>query len=271
MMKYLKYLAIVAGFMAMSPVHAKESWSPTEAELPMLPPYCTAKATADKQDDQQWVRIFGSDYLHLHHYCRGLVMFPRGFASRSARGKTEAFKEAINQFDYMIGHVSSNFVLLPEIYQNRGKALKLLNKPGEAITNLNKALELNRELVGAYTLLADIYEEQKNKTEALKHVTEALKYLPDSSGLKKRYQRLGGKLPYPDPYAKTDEAAPSVAPAAAQPAAEAEAATAEMQPAATTDAAASTNSNVGESSAQPASDTNPSSKRKNPWCRFCPD
>lgn len=266
MMNYMKLLAIMASVVVMTPLQAKESWSPTEAELPMLPPVCVAKGTPDKQDDRYWSDLLGEGYMHLHHYCRGLVMFPRGIASRTARARVAAYEEAIQQFDYVIGRVSSNFLLLPEIYQNRGKALKLLNRPDEAITNLNKALELNRELVGAYTLLADIYEEQKNKAEALKQVTEALKYLPDSNGLKKRYQRLGGIAPYPEPYAKPEQSAP-----AAQPVEAMEAGSPVVSAGAVPDAPATASESKTAPSDQPASGVFNPNNRKNPWCRFCPD
>ena len=48
--------------------------------------------------------------------------------------------------------------------------------------------------------LGNVYEKLGEKSKALHYVEEGLRYKPDSSFLKRRYQELGGQSPYPDPY-----------------------------------------------------------------------
>jgi len=137
---------------------------------------------------------------------------------------------------------------------NRGIAMSMLQKPGEAVGNLRQAIEMNPRLPRAYMTLADLYDQQKNRGKALETVTAGLRHNPDAKSLQRRYTELGGKLPYPVPIepaaaapAKADEVA---APAAAEPAVAAPvAATPAAEPAAAPKIGSPTN----------------------PYCRFCPD
>lgn len=141
---------------------------------------------------------------------------------------------------------------------NRGIALTMMQKPGEAIGNLLKAIEMNPKLTRAYLSLSEIYEKQKSNNKALDIVTEGLRHNPDTKSMQRRYTKLGGKLPYPAPIEPVVVETPNVAPPTSV--APAPAST-EPKPDMPVEA-----SPADESLAQPKIGS-----PKNPYCRFCPD
>ncbi|MDO9227400.1 MAG: tetratricopeptide repeat protein [Pseudomonadota bacterium] len=154
-----------------------------------------------------------------------------------------------------------------------GLARQLQGQPGQAITSFNQALQLNPKLAQAYTEMANVYLKLNNKKQALTVVTEGLRWLPDSRALQRKYQRLGGALPFPAAHnkeaasadktpkratGKTPDGTGTGAQPATAPLPKSETATDPTQPTAGSD-----------SGAQPTSDLIGSPT--NPWCRFCPD
>lgn len=251
-MKTLMKLELIlglAGFALAQPAVA--DWKPSPAEMAMLPPYCAARFDERSEAFKSWKSSMGQDFIHVHHYCAGLnfVNRARGMASsdKDRRGTLEA---ALRNFDYMLAHTHPDFSLRPEILMNRGIALSMMNRMGEAVGNLLQSIEADPNQPRAYLTLADMYDKQRNRVKALETVTEGLRHNPDTKSLQRRYTELGGKLPYPEPVGP--------APAAAQVDKPGE------TPASDTD------------STPPAPAAGPETPPKigsptNPYCRFCPD
>ncbi|MDO9007361.1 MAG: hypothetical protein Q7U80_03985 [Thiobacillus sp.] len=185
----------------------------------------------------------------------------RGIASVKDRQST--LGAAMTNFNYVLKYTQPGFYLRSEILMNRGIALSMQHKDGEAMGDLLKAIEIDPKLPRAYATLADMYEKQKNRSKALETVTAGLRHNPDTKSLQRRYTELGGKLPYPAPALAADAEA-----SAAQ-------TTATPTPAAT---------HPGESGTATAPDPTPAmapavepptapkiGSPKNPYCRFCPD
>ena len=245
-------LALGAGLaMAQS---AAADWAPNKAEMATLPPYCAARFDERSAAFQTWKSTMGGDFIHVHHYCAGLNFVNRARGMASAKDRRGVLGAAVRNFDYILTHTQPDFYLRAEALMNRGIAMSMLQKPGEAVGNLRQAIEMNPRLPRAYMTLADLYDQQKNRGKALETVTAGLRHNPDAKSLQRRYTELGGKLPYPVPIepaaaapAKADEVA---APAAAEPAVAAPvAATPAAEPAAAPKIGSPTN----------------------PYCRFCPD
>jgi tetratricopeptide (TPR) repeat protein len=231
---------------------------PTQAELAVLPPYCAARLNESSEEFKSWRSTMGGDFIHIHHYCNGLSLLSRarGTFSSSDNGTLGA---AVREFDYVLTNATPGFYLRPEILMNRGMALSMMKHNGEAISNLLQAIELDAKQPRAYMALADLYDEQKNRSKALQTVTEGLRHNPGSRSLQRRYTELGGKLPYPSPIepvpadplaAKTDKPATPTPASAAEPASGTPATVAPV--------------------AEPAAPAHIGSP-KNPYCRFCPD
>jgi tetratricopeptide (TPR) repeat protein len=75
----------------------------------------------------------------------------------------------------------------------RGQVYKFMDRNKEAVADFQQALAVNPKMVTAYFAMADYYAELNKKEEALAVIQEGLKHAPDSAGLKRRYQELGGK------------------------------------------------------------------------------
>lgn len=264
------FLSFFVTMFLVSSAFAEESWDPTDSELLALPPLCTAKINKDKEDDKYWIRTIGFDFIHMHHYCRGLALISRSYGKTIARERVETLGTAVKEFDYVLGHVNKDFVLLPEVYTNRASALKLLKKNGEAMQNLEEALRRDPKHVKAYGLLADLYVEQNDKEKALSLITEALRVKPGVKSLTRRYDDLGGKQPYPEPYQTTEQTSTNDAVSSQNEQLDAglELESHAMPNKEQVDSGQLSNErDVPTESGQSTTQVNP----KNPWCRFCPE
>lgn len=196
---------------------------------------------------------------HMQHYCYGLRSLNRSYAAQG-NVRIHYLKESINEFDYVLNKTTEDYVMRGEVHVERARALNLLGKRTEAVTELNKALRYSSYFAVVYPMLGDIYQEMGNKQKALEMVTEGLRRNPDSKGLKRRYTEFGGKLPYPEAIAKV------MLPEETE--AKAEAAT--LLEGATNQAADGANP-TAPTAPTPQIDPPRIGSPKNPYCRFCPD
>lgn len=221
-------------------------WStPTESELKMLPPYCTAKLKNDPALIQVYRPAIGPQFANIHHYCFALNFLNR-FYSDSNRNEAKSYLAfALNDFNYMTQHlIPGNIPLTAEIYLNQGIAESLQGRDAEAVRDMQKAIEIDPRLDNAYAMQARFFSERHQQAEALKIVTQGLRYVPESKKLKRLYSKFGGKLPYPEPIDK-EESKPALSSEDTS-----------SMPVQTTPAAEE-KQKIGSPS--------------NPWCRFCPD
>ena len=260
-MKTLMKLELILGLAGMALAQpAAAEWKPSPAEMAMLPPYCAARFDERSEAFKSWKSSMGSDFIHVHHYCAGLnfVNRARGMTS-SNKDRQGTLEAALRNFDYMLAHTHPDFSLRPEILMNRGIALSMMNRTGEAVGNLLQSIEADPNQPRAYLTLADMYDKQRNRAKALETVTEGLRHNPDTKSLQRRYTELGGKLPYPAP------SGPAPVPAQASKPNEAPASGTGPTPPA--EAAAGV-------PAAPAAEPEAAPKigsPTNPYCRFCPD
>ena len=168
---------------------------PSTEELRLLPPYCTTKFTkgASRKDPEvrHWVSILGENYSHIHHYCKGLNYAIRANAGGS--NTSHYLKQSLNNYDYVLGHMTPGFVLLPELLVKRGKTLQRQNRNEAAIGDFLKAIKAKPDYTPAYAALSDAYKAMGNKAEARKALEDGLEHKPDSRSLNKRMEKLSGK------------------------------------------------------------------------------
>lgn len=164
--------------------------------------------------------------------------------------------EAVSNISYTIKATKPGFILQPEMHFNRGKALRMLGRAPEALGDWLEATRLDPMYIPAYLSIADYYVELKQRGKALQTVSEGLRYVPASTGLQQRYQELGGKLPFPEPYQRPVE----------------QKAAAEIK--AATDAPATDNATPDTKETEtlkPAESKPAIGMPGNPYCRFCTD
>lgn len=266
-----RYILII-GFVTplfCAPAYAADTGYPNDSELRSLPEYCQVKLRQKPGDPgyTTWLGILGPDFIHTHHFCAGLNFINRHYKARSAYDKKYYLTAALPEFGYMVTHAAPTYSLMPDVYMNRGVALSKLGRDGEAIVDFQKAIELNPKLPRAYAMVGDYYAERKLTDRALAAITEGLKQAPDSKMLQRRYLELGGKKPFPEPYA---------------PPVREQLDTAQQGSQASADQSKGATDTTTETSTQPevkATETDPTASQpaqpigtpNNPWCRFCPD
>lgn len=232
---------------------AQAALDTTSDEIAMLPPYCEARMVGKAPDAvSYWRTQMGqANWIHIHHYCGGLIELNRYYRSSSGRKKAN-LGNAVKEFTGMVNAFAPDFYLLPEAYLNRGRALKLMGRQGQAMGDFLKALEINSHLYQARIELANAYAKSGNTAQALDVLKKGLDQAPSNKSLRRRYQELGGDLKAIADVPAVTTAEP-VEPVQSEPSAVSEAAPALEKPADTP----LPEQKIGNET--------------NPWCRFCPD
>lgn len=246
----------------------------TAGELMQLPRFCRQLSEGNFAADAKSYRIDAPPptwMQHFQHYCHGLKEMARSSSASNKNDRIYKLKEAINEFQYVLTHTQASpefYPYLAMVRRDRARAYVRMGKDSDAVAELMEAIRLNPGYAAAYIELINVNLNSGNREGALNIAQEGLARFPDSKTLQKHYRELGGKLPYPEPIKKKEEAAPPVSENSAQ--AEAESPAISQAP---TDPAPDPVDNPaakeplpGDSSGSTAIGT-PS----NPWCRFCTD
>ena len=259
---------ILAWAMFGIPVANADVWSQmTEIEVKQLPNYCMVKYREQQGDAGargEGMALMGPQYSNVHHYCGGLNYLNRYYRNMGRRDAGSYLAFAISEFNYMVDHMDPQSPIGAEIFLNRGIAYSLAKNDAKAMSDLQRALSLDPKLARAYITIADQYVKQKNRKKALDVVTEGLRHISDNKALKRRYDELGGKKPYPEPVV----AASPVAPAVPETHEKAEASATTHQ---SGDPEATVNEAGPKAMEQQKTGTTQIGSPKNPYCRFCPD
>lgn len=256
-MSYFDKVLLAWLAMLLTIASAKAAWEPSPAEMATLPPYCAARFNQGSDAFRIWQTTMGRDFIHIHHYCVGLKLLNQVRGTFTTK-QNETLGAAVREFDYVLTHAALDFYMRPEILMNRGIALSMMKRDGEAVSNLLQAIELNPQQSRAYMTLADLYDKMKNRGKALETVSEGLRHNPDTRSLQRRYTELGGKLPYPEPIRPAQAAdTPATKPADAVPAA---VTTAPTEP-----------DKAGPADAPVSAEQPKIGSPNNPYCRFCTD
>ena len=259
------WIGIIAWLMLCIPMSYAIDWSePNALEIKLLPNFCTVKYRehhGDRAALSEGRALMGPQFDNVHHYCNGLNYLNRYYRSEGHDAATY-LGFAINEFTYMVDHPKPNSPIRAQIFLQRGIAYSLARQNAEAIIDLQRALTLNPQSVRTYLTLAGVFSNINDRNKALNVITDGLRQIPDSKALKRRYDELGGKQPYPEavvaapaPQQTEPQEKPTV-PVTIHEQSEIPTATKEAEPGA-----------VGEQGAT----TTPSGDSKNPWCRFCTD
>lgn len=244
---------------------------PTEQELRLLPPYCIKTAVISKHygreqaptghDDEtkQFISIYGNNFWSMHHYCFGLMHLNRAYGAKNRDEKGSNLGQAIKEFDYVLNGADKDFVLLPEIYTNKGTVLMLQKQHGASVGELSKAIALKPDYPQPYAQLSDYYEDNKKTGAALQILEQGLTHNPDAKQLLRRYKRLGGKKVFavqvvPVPSLPTPKEEMELKKDSAPP----------VIPAKTDSAVSSPQQSIS------VPDSSQQTNKSNPYCRFCP-
>jgi len=178
---------------------AKLPWRPTPAEVKRLPTFCAWRYSENPVSMKRGFSTLGEQFKNVHHFCNGLNFLSRYYRSPLGSDAKSNLANARNEFSYMVNHLVPNSSLAGHSYLYRGIANHLMGKETDALADYQKAIAYKPNLSTAYAMMADYFSKNGQRTEALKIVTEGLRYAPRSKALKRRYLSLGGKKPFPEP------------------------------------------------------------------------
>jgi tetratricopeptide (TPR) repeat protein len=173
-------------------------------EVAMLPAYCKYTAEfvqrvsgrKDPAEGKKWREVLGSTFAALHHYCWGLMHTNRAlFLTRTQQRKSFHLVTSIHEFDYVLRHATSDFILLPEILTKKGENLIRLGKGPVAVLELERAIRLKPDYWPAYVALSDFYKNAGDLVKARELLQTGLSFAPEAPGLKKRLAALEGSKP----------------------------------------------------------------------------
>lgn len=95
--------------------HAQQDYGRfTVVEVAGLPQYCQDKMRDGNRgvNKDKWIGTFGRDnWLHLHHYCYGLIYFSRASMEIDAKSRRRTVLDGIANFDYVLQRWPANFSL----------------------------------------------------------------------------------------------------------------------------------------------------------------
>jgi tetratricopeptide (TPR) repeat protein len=163
-----------------------ESYAISGSEARQLPPFCMGLSIGNFEDDAKSLkRDIKMPGEHTQHFCHGMKSLIRG-----DRGDKSQYQTAVSEFEYVQEHSTSQHELMDSVSLYKAEALGKLGKTGPAITEYNKAIQLNNKYHQAYARLADYYLTLGMKQDAIDTIKIGLRFSPESKGLKNRLHKL---------------------------------------------------------------------------------
>ena len=165
---------------------------PLGPEAAMLPPYCAPRMADDysSASAKEWIdRFTMENYVHMHHYCIGLMELNRAYGKGRSRGAGDV-ASSIQNIDYVIKGTAPDFILQPEFHLNKGKALAFMGRSELAALEYQQAIQLKPDYAAPYAALSDFYRDKGAKQKARETVEQGLEKIPDSKALKRRQVEL---------------------------------------------------------------------------------
>ena len=197
-------LMTLIALLALLALAAPRAWAQkppniSPGEIALLPEYCGETQTMTEVDPRgsargaYWSGMLGQGFWGLHHYCWGLIRVNRatqpGLPGYVRRGMHEA---AINDYRYVLANAQPGFLLAPEILVRIGESYLVLQNYGNAMEAFARARQLKPGYWPPYVRWAAVLYTSGKKQEALAHLEEAMRLVPEEAALIEPYKRYGG-------------------------------------------------------------------------------
>jgi tetratricopeptide (TPR) repeat protein len=165
----------------------------------MLPVFC--KYTQDfrarvpggnnREEIERWTSSMGPTFNHMHHYCWGLMASNRAaFFSNTREDRTRNLRDSLGEFEYVIQRAPPDFTMLPEILTKRGESLIQLDRGGEGMLDLQRAIKIKASYWQAYAAMSDYYKQTGEFAKAREWLEKGLSVAPNTKALRQRLTEL---------------------------------------------------------------------------------
>ncbi len=155
-----------------------------ENDLRLLPPFCRTGFAGYGVDP--------ADAAYLNHLCPGL--YALNDAQRSLGNNAQrsyALQEAVDHFNYTLGHTSPAFTLRPMVLIKRGNAFEMQGNRGKAIADYQAAVSANPKNLLGYLSLFNAYLKVNDKKAARDAAERGLKVNPNAKPLQTCRSKAG--------------------------------------------------------------------------------
>jgi tetratricopeptide (TPR) repeat protein len=168
-------------------------------EMRMLPEYCKhTQLFRDRipggnnpDDIERWSTMMGPTFIHMHHYCYGLMATNKAlYLSPEREDRLHNLGVSIIEFDYVIQRAPEGFGLLPEILTKKGENLILLDRGVEGVGILRRVIDLKQDYWRPYALIGDYYRDVGAPAKAREWLEKGLSAAPDTPALARRLAEL---------------------------------------------------------------------------------
>ena len=173
------------------PNSAQALWPKTETDFSMLPPYCKVRSKENRypQQARKWKAILGkSTFLHIHHYCAGLLSLLK--AESSIPPNLALLGTALREFRYVDEKWPHNSKLRPEMLVKRGDTLILLGRTQEGFSQYQAAMRLKPGYSLPYLRMADYFLKSGNLEQARKWLEIGHEKAPRSKKIPRKLEEL---------------------------------------------------------------------------------
>jgi hypothetical protein len=200
-------VAVVPVILAPSQVEALTYEQVFEPRLvSMLPPYCKytqifrERVPGGNNPDEigRWTGLMGPTFIHMHHYCLGLMnVYRAAILAKTRQERVHNLSNSVLEFDYVIHNAPPDFSMLPEIFTRKGESLILLGRGAEGVVQLQSAIERAPDYSPPYSTLSDYYKDLGQPAKARDWVQKGLSVAPNSRPLMRRLEALDGMTDKP--------------------------------------------------------------------------
>lgn len=168
----------------------------TDGEWALMPEWCIdsqdgpygspegANFTNRSPRAGKWLSLMGTDFWHMHHYCRGLrAMYRLQRPGLSRIDRTFLIQNAISEFQYIFDRAAPTMPLMPEVYLKLGEVQLIANDLGAANLAFEQSRALKPDYWPAYERWARVLINLKQWETARELVLKGLSHSPDEPNL----------------------------------------------------------------------------------------
>jgi tetratricopeptide (TPR) repeat protein len=168
-------------------------------EMRYLPDYCKytqlfrdhLPGGNDPEQIEHWTNMLGPTFIHLHHYCWGLMATNRAFfMSPTPVERGYNLNQSITEFSYVIERSPPTFALLPEILTKRGENYVSLDQGAKGVADLRGAIDLKPEYWPPYAAMSDYFKQNGDLAKAREWAEKGLQASPNTRPLERRIAAL---------------------------------------------------------------------------------
>lgn len=196
------HLALTACLLLMGP-SAHACMGLENVNYKMFPDYCRVRCNptgpGDDAKRKRWESALGKDrrngpaFLHVHHYCAGLMYQQRALLTSDSKQRSYELERSRANYNYVLKEWRPDAPLYPEAQVRMGKTLEAAGKDGEAVQQYVAATKTRPNYAPAYAAYSDWLAKHGKKAEAIQVLKAGLSKAPSSNALRSRYMALGGK------------------------------------------------------------------------------